>query len=81
MQFNITIFESKPGVGGMLAFHDSEGSPSSVFPGDDPLQVPITAEDVAGKALMWNNALFSHDSEEILGDAVDFVELGIERVG
>ncbi|KAI3329279.1 hypothetical protein HD806DRAFT_530676 [Xylariaceae sp. AK1471] len=80
VRFNITIFESKPVIGGVLAFKDSKGS-FSVFPKDDPRQSPITAEDIAGKALMWSNALFTRDSEKILGDKVNFIELGHEQVG
>jgi hypothetical protein len=80
VRFNITIFESKPVIGGALAFHSSKGD--VVFPRDDRMQSPITAEDIAGKALMWNNALFTRDSEIILGDEVGFTELGHEqRVG
>ncbi|KAI8632029.1 hypothetical protein F5Y19DRAFT_383354 [Xylariaceae sp. FL1651] len=30
---------------------------------------------------MWNNALFTQDSEKILGDKVEFIELGHEQVG
>ncbi|KAJ8118014.1 hypothetical protein ONZ43_g4077 [Nemania bipapillata] len=78
-QFNITIFESKPVLGGVLAFHHANGS--SIFPRDHPTQSPITAEDIAGKALLWNNALFTRDSEKILKDSVNFVEVGSEQVG
>jgi hypothetical protein len=81
VRFNITIFESKPVIGGVLAFHDVEGSSSPVFPKDDQAQSLITAEDIAGKALMWSNALFTRDSEKILGDKVEFIELGHEQVG
>ncbi|GAW19359.1 hypothetical protein ANO14919_088450 [Xylariales sp. No.14919] len=77
--FNITIFESSPVVGGMLALHGADGEP--VFPNDDPMQGHITAEDVAGNALMWQNSLFTRDSEAILGDKVGFTELGTEQVG
>ncbi|KAI3328819.1 hypothetical protein F4824DRAFT_516858 [Ustulina deusta] len=79
MQFNITIFESRPVIGGMLAVHDSNGRP--VFPNDDPMQSHITAEDIAGNALMWQNALFTRDSENLLRDKVAFTELGAEQVG
>ncbi|RWA03828.1 hypothetical protein EKO27_g11277 [Xylaria grammica] len=77
--FDITIFESSPVVGGMLALHGPDGEP--VFPNDDPMQGHITAEDVAGNALMWQNSLFTRDSEVILGDKVGFTELGTEQVG
>jgi len=73
------MFESKPVVGGALAFHDSEGSP--VYPKDDPMQSPITAEDVTGTALMWGNTLFTRDSEQLLGDKVHFARLGSEKIG
>ncbi|KAI0438778.1 hypothetical protein F4803DRAFT_533830 [Xylaria telfairii] len=79
VQFNVTIFESRPVLGGVLAFHDANGS--SVFPKDDLTQSPITAEDITGSALMWDNALFTRDSEKILKDKVDFFELGPEQIG
>ncbi|KAI0977603.1 hypothetical protein F4678DRAFT_468707 [Xylaria arbuscula] len=79
VRFNITIFESSPVIGGMLAVHDPNGQP--VFPNDDQMQSPIVAEDIAGTALMWQNALFTHDSEKLLNDKVVFTELGTEQVG
>lgn len=79
VHFNITIYESKPVLGGALALHHANGS--SVFPKDDPNQSPITAEDIAGTALMWNNALFTQDSEKALKDKIKFTELGPERIG
>ncbi|KAI1299451.1 hypothetical protein F5Y03DRAFT_365997 [Xylaria venustula] len=79
VRFNITIFESSPIIGGMLAIHDPNGQP--VFPNDDPMQSPIAAEDIAGTALMWQNALFTHDSEKLLRDKLVFTELGTEQVG
>ncbi|KAI0517534.1 hypothetical protein F5B22DRAFT_654770 [Xylaria bambusicola] len=79
MRFNITILESKPIVGGMLALHDSSGGP--VYPNDDPMQSPITAEDIVGPALMWQNSLFTQDSEKILGDSISFNELDTDFVG
>lgn len=79
VRFNITIYESKPVIGGVLAINDNEGSP--VRPKDDPMQDPITAEDVTGKALIWNNALFTRDSERFLKDRINFSELGPEQIG
>ncbi|KAI1736910.1 hypothetical protein F4680DRAFT_430527 [Xylaria scruposa] len=79
VQFNITIFESKPVIGGALAFSDSKGS--FVFPKDDPTQNPITAEDIAGNALVWDNTLFTRDSEKVLKDKVDFFELSPQQIG
>ncbi|KAI8954198.1 hypothetical protein F4801DRAFT_50017 [Xylaria longipes] len=79
VQFNVTIYESKPVLGGALAFCDANGS--SVFPKNDPTQSPITAEDIAGNALVWDNALFTQDSEKVLKDKVDFFELGPEQIG
>ncbi|KAI1120725.1 hypothetical protein F5Y10DRAFT_257819 [Nemania abortiva] len=78
VRFNITIFESKPVLGGVLALHNANGS--SVFPKDDPMQDPITAEDITGKALVWSNTLFTQDSERILEDKVNFLELGPEQI-
>lgn len=48
---------------------------------DDPMQSPITAEDIAGKALLWNNALFTRDSEKILQDKINFIESEPEKIG
>ncbi|KAI0451478.1 hypothetical protein F5B21DRAFT_507255 [Xylaria acuta] len=79
VRFNVTIYESKPVLGGALAFRDANGS--SVFPKNDQTQGPITAEDIAGSALMWDNALFTQDSEKVLKDKVDFFELGPEQIG
>ncbi|KAI1283510.1 hypothetical protein F5Y07DRAFT_349873 [Xylaria sp. FL0933] len=79
VDFNITIFESSPVIGGALAVHDANGNP--VFPNDDPTQGHITAEDIAGTALMWQNSLFTRDSEELLGDKVFFTESGPQQVG
>ncbi|KAK5636032.1 hypothetical protein RRF57_011744 [Xylaria bambusicola] len=79
MRFNITIFESKPVIGGMLALHDSNGRP--VYPNDDPTQSHITAEDIAGTALIWQNSLFTQDSKKILGDSIHFNDLGTDQVG
>ncbi|KAL7629307.1 hypothetical protein AAE478_000827 [Parahypoxylon ruwenzoriense] len=70
IRFNITIFESSPLIGGQLALNDSTGGP--VFPYNDPRQDPITAEDVAGTALVWGSPLFTKASEESLGDKVGF---------
>ncbi|KAI0107445.1 hypothetical protein GGR51DRAFT_515498 [Nemania sp. FL0031] len=78
VRFNITIFESKPVLGGMLALHNADGL--SVFPKDNPMRDPITAEDITGRALLWSNALFTQDSERILEDKVNFVKLGPEQI-
>ncbi|KAI1818338.1 hypothetical protein GGS20DRAFT_284935 [Poronia punctata] len=72
------MFEAKPVTGGTLAFHNSDGS--SLFPYNDREQDPITAEDVAGTALVWNNALFTRDSQKVLGDKVYFTESGSQSV-
>ncbi|KAI0868745.1 hypothetical protein GGS24DRAFT_198373 [Hypoxylon argillaceum] len=79
VRFSITIYDSKPVLGGALSFHAANGS--SVFPMDDPMQSPITAEDIAGKALLWNNALFTRDSEKILQDKINFIESEPEKIG
>ncbi|KAI1750934.1 hypothetical protein F4782DRAFT_228440 [Xylaria castorea] len=79
IRFNVTIYESRPVLGGVLAFCDANGS--SVFPKNDPTQSPITAEDIAGNALMRDNILFTQDSEKVLKDKVDFFELGPEQIG
>jgi hypothetical protein len=77
--FDVTIFESAPFVGGKLAiYHDETGL---VYPYNDTMQYPITAEDIAGNALMWSNPLFTKDSEEALRDEIDFVELESQQVG
>ncbi|KAI0428857.1 hypothetical protein F5Y09DRAFT_311925 [Xylaria sp. FL1042] len=79
VQFNITIYDAKPVVGGVLALHETNGS--SIFPKNELMQNSITAEDIAGTALMWNNALFTQDSEKALKNKVEFVELGPQEVG
>ncbi|KAI1356938.1 hypothetical protein F5Y01DRAFT_309482 [Xylaria sp. FL0043] len=73
MQFNVTIYESNPVVGGALALHETNGS--YIYPKDDPTQDAIVAEDIAGTSLMWNNALFTQDSEEALMKKIEFVEV------
>ncbi|KAI1359422.1 hypothetical protein F5Y08DRAFT_79407 [Xylaria arbuscula] len=79
IHFNITIFESKSMIGGMLSLQDETGSP--VYPNYDLMQSYITAEDIVGTALMWQNSLFTQDSEKILGDSVGFEELSTDKVG
>ncbi|GAP83324.1 putative prenylcysteine oxidase 1 precursor protein [Rosellinia necatrix] len=79
VRFNITIFEAKPVIGGMLSLHDANGK--HVLPNDDPMQSHITAEDIVGTALMWQNSLFTQDSENMLGDSIHFDELVTNRVG
>ncbi|KAI1428374.1 hypothetical protein F5Y12DRAFT_782783 [Xylaria sp. FL1777] len=79
VRFNITIYESKPVLGGALALHDTNGS--SIFPKDDPMQSPITAEDISGTALMWNSPLFTQDSGKALKEKAEFIELGPEQIG
>lgn len=66
-------------IGGMLSLQDSNGVP--VFPNHDPMQSYIAAEDIVGTALMWQNSLFTQDSEKILGDSVRFDEFGTNEVG
>ncbi|KAI2640549.1 hypothetical protein GGS26DRAFT_165408 [Hypomontagnella submonticulosa] len=78
IHLNITLFESAPLVGGQLALNASTGGP--VFPHDDPTQDPISAEDIAGTALLWANPLFTKTSEEVLGDKVEFSELSSQQV-
>ncbi|KAI2784828.1 hypothetical protein F4815DRAFT_454379 [Daldinia loculata] len=75
---NITIFESRPLIGGQLALNSSTGG--QVFPYDDPTQDPIIAEDIAGTGLLWGNPLFSRTSEKTLGDEVQTSEAGSQRV-
>ncbi|KAI2638115.1 hypothetical protein GGS21DRAFT_455979 [Xylaria nigripes] len=79
VELKITLYESKPIIGGVLAFHDANGN--FVLTKDDPMLGPITAEDIAGTALMWNNVLFTQDSEKTLKDKVDFIGLDPERIG
>ncbi|CAJ2501827.1 Uu.00g046800.m01.CDS01 [Anthostomella pinea] len=79
VHFNITVYEAKPHVGGQLALNGSQDG--LVYPYDDPRQEPMTAEDIAGTALLWNNALFTQDSEDFLGGRVEFSELGSQQVG
>ncbi|KAI2467745.1 hypothetical protein F4781DRAFT_401008 [Annulohypoxylon bovei var. microspora] len=76
---NITLFESSPIIGGQLALNSSTGG--LVFPYDDPDQSPITAEDIAGTALVWGNPLFTRTSEATLGDKVEFSERPSQQVG
>ncbi|KAI1490677.1 hypothetical protein F5X96DRAFT_523095 [Biscogniauxia mediterranea] len=77
-QFDITIFETAPRVGGQLVLTNSNGG--LVFPHDDPLQDPITAEDATGSALLYTNPLFTKDSERILRDRVVFTQLDSHEV-
>ncbi|KAI0817967.1 hypothetical protein GGR55DRAFT_622828 [Xylaria sp. FL0064] len=79
VQFNVTIYESSPVVGGALALHETNGS--YIYPKDDPTQNAITAEDIAGTTLMWNNALFTQDSERALKNKIQFVGLESREVG
>ncbi|GAP87381.1 putative prenylcysteine oxidase 1 precursor protein [Rosellinia necatrix] len=79
VRFNITLYESKHIVGGALALHHT--NESSIFPKEDPMQDPITAEDIAGTSLMWDNALFTRDSEKVLKDEVGFIDMGPEQIG
>ncbi|KAI1416056.1 hypothetical protein F5Y13DRAFT_155960 [Hypoxylon sp. FL1857] len=78
LHVNITLFESAPLIGGQLALNDSTGRP--VFPYDDPDGIPITAEDIAGTALVWGNPLFTKTSEAILGDHIEFSERPSQEV-
>ncbi|KAI5926806.1 hypothetical protein F4810DRAFT_489150 [Camillea tinctor] len=77
-RIDITIFETSSRVGGQLAVANPQGG--LVFPHDDPLQDPITAEDTAGSALLYANPLFTRDSENILGDRVSFTQLETHQV-
>ncbi|KAI1431699.1 hypothetical protein GGR50DRAFT_678012 [Xylaria sp. CBS 124048] len=79
VKLNITLYESKPILGGVLALHGANRG--ALLTKGDPTQGPITAEDIAGTALMWNNELFTRDSEKALKDEVDFIELGSEQIG
>ena len=82
MHFDITVFEAAPSVGGKLAlFSPGSGGDARVFPWNDSRLDPLSAEDVAGPALMWSSPLFTRASEEVLGDAVDFFELPAQEVG
>ncbi|KAI1083210.1 hypothetical protein F5B20DRAFT_529057 [Whalleya microplaca] len=74
-----TIFESAPVIGGQLALNASDGGP--VFPYDDTSLDPLTAEDIAGNALIWGNPLFTKASEETLGDKIEFSELPSQQIG
>ncbi|KAI1455694.1 hypothetical protein F4805DRAFT_459529 [Annulohypoxylon moriforme] len=76
---NITLFESAPAIGGQLVLNASTGG--LVFPYDDDEQSPITAEDIAGTALVWGNPLFTKTSEAALGDNVQFSECPSQQVG
>ncbi|KAI1107786.1 hypothetical protein F4804DRAFT_328813 [Jackrogersella minutella] len=78
IHLNITLFESGPLLGGQLALNASTGDP--VFPYDDPAQNPISAEDIAGTALVWSNPLFTKTYEATLGDNVDFSERPSQQV-
>ncbi|KAK7746188.1 hypothetical protein SLS62_009478 [Diatrype stigma] len=78
--YDITLFEAGPSVGGKLAFFDSNGS-GRTFPYNDITLDPITAEDIAGPALMWRNLLFTQSSERILRDKVEFSESPSQKVG
>ncbi len=81
-RFDITIFESGPSVGGTLAFFGSQGGTGDrVFPCNDSALDPISAEDVMGPALLWNNPLFTEATEKILGDQIEFFELPSQKVG
>ncbi|ORY64385.1 uncharacterized protein BCR38DRAFT_485542 [Pseudomassariella vexata] len=78
-KLNITVLESAPSIGGRLALIDSRGE--RAIPYDDPAQDPISAEDIAGPALMWDNPLFTKASEKFPWDKVDFDELPSSEVG
>ncbi|KAI0189026.1 hypothetical protein F4808DRAFT_454136 [Astrocystis sublimbata] len=79
VRFNITIYESQPVIGGALAIHYEDGS--LVYPNDDLTQSPLTAEDITGSALVWDNTLFTQDSQKLLGDKIDFFERDLEQIG
>ncbi|KAI0898364.1 hypothetical protein F4806DRAFT_458086 [Annulohypoxylon nitens] len=78
-KLNVTVFESAPVIGGQLALHATTGG--QVFPYSDEEQRPITAEDIAGTALVWGNPFFTKKSEETLGDSVGFAECPSQMVG
>ena len=84
MHLDITVFEASASVGGKLALF-SETEPETgdplVYPWNDSRLDPLSAEDVAGPALMWNNPLLARASEEVLEDAVEFFELPPQEVG
>ncbi|RYP93477.1 hypothetical protein DL770_000361 [Monosporascus sp. CRB-9-2] len=76
VDFNITVFEAGFSIGGQLAQFDS------VSPYNDSALDPLSAEDVAGPALLWGNPLFTRSSKHILGgDAVRFFDLPNQKVG
>ncbi|KAI0593883.1 hypothetical protein F4775DRAFT_468469 [Biscogniauxia sp. FL1348] len=79
-RLDITMFETAPRVGGQLVLTSSNLEGGLVFPHDDPLQDPITAEDTTGSALLYTNPLFTKDSEKILWDRVMFTHLGSHQV-
>ena len=84
MHLDITVFEASASVGGKLALFSSSpetGGDPLVYPWNDSQLDPLSAEDVAGPALMWNSPLFARASEEVLGDAVEFFELPPQEVG
>ncbi|KAF8856338.1 hypothetical protein BDZ45DRAFT_745518 [Acephala macrosclerotiorum] len=57
IHIQVSVFEAKSLAGGRLALETkpSEFGPSSVYPYGDPFQDPITADDIAGNSLLWNN--------------------------
>ncbi|RYP34953.1 hypothetical protein DL767_004030 [Monosporascus sp. MG133] len=83
VDFEITVFEAGLWIGGQLAqFGPVSDGGGPVFPYDDSSLDPLSAEDVAGPALLWGNPLFTRSSEDILGgDAVEFFDLPSQKVG
>ncbi|RYP54962.1 hypothetical protein DL768_000278 [Monosporascus sp. mg162] len=83
VDFEITVFEAGLWIGGQLAqFGPVSDGGRPVFPYDDSTLGPLSAEDVAGPALLWGNPLFTRSSEDILGGgAVEFFDLPSQQVG
>ncbi|RYO83211.1 hypothetical protein DL764_009486 [Monosporascus ibericus] len=83
VDFEITVFEAGLSIGGQLAqFSSVSEGDGPVFPYNDNALDPLSAEDVAGPALLWGSPLFTRSSEDILGgDAVEFFDLPSQKVG
>ncbi|RYP56520.1 hypothetical protein DL771_011839 [Monosporascus sp. 5C6A] len=83
VDFEITVFEAGLSIGGQLTqFGSASEGGGPVFPYDDSALDPLSAEDVAGPALLWGNPLFTRSSEDILGgDVVEFFDLPSQKVG
>ncbi len=81
LTLNITIFETANQVGGRLALDPTDRLSDRVHPYDDPTQEPISAEDVTGNTLIYDNVKMRQAAEGVLQRLIPFVELPAQDVG